>query len=141
MLLVIMILWQSLERFKGFQPQKLPEFKWYWNLKPTWILSGLQQKQTLDVLKTVFNLMLDLLTMISFQPIRDRAWIWKSDKASDATFVTIIKWTQSIFNLSFEVPIFHVWRIPCNKKNWYRYPISSRILVPAGWLNRKINRG
>ena len=67
MLLVIMILWQSLERFKGFQPQKLPEFKWYWNLKPTWILSGLQKKQTLDVLKTVFNLMLEniLLTVVA----------------------------------------------------------------------------
>ena len=67
MLLVIMILWQSLERFKGLQPQKLPEFKWYWNLKPTWILSGLQQKQTLDVLKTVFNLMLEniLLTVVA----------------------------------------------------------------------------
>ena len=67
MLLVIMILWQSLKRFKGFLPQKLPEFKWYWNLKPTWILSGLQQKQTLDVLKTVFNLMLEniLLTVVA----------------------------------------------------------------------------
>ena len=55
---------------------------------------------------------------VPFQPIRDRAFIWKSDKVSDAIFVTIIKWTQSIFNLiNFEVPIFHVWRIPCNKKN------------------------
>lgn len=64
--------------------------------------------------------------------IRGRS-IWESDKVSDATFVTIIKWTQSIFNLSFEVPIFHVWRIPCNKKT----DVATRFR--PGYLSRLVD--